>query len=260
MLLAPFTITTLIFGVAIRAANIMFIRIPVTFDAVVKIANAFLDVLAPDIVRGVFMATKAGVGAVVVADMAGDATVVVIAIKLEMFVVIKSRWRPFVLLVALAAVATDLLVQGICRRLVTRLALIPCRLLQQGMIEMSLLAETFDAGVITVTGGAILIDQFLMKGAGGQRFADGLAFGRQTANVGRFVANHAAHGIGSGKGGMAGKAIGFKPGMAGNQLARTNHQVRINKSQYRQQHQVGRENKLDGAAHDHPQNKKMLTM
>ncbi len=48
--------------------------------------------------------------------------------------------------------------------------------------------------------------------------------------------------------------------VAGNQLARPDHQVRIDESQNRQHDQVGGQDDLDDAAHIQPQNRKMLMM
>jgi len=112
----------------------------------------------------------------------------VVTIKREVLVVVECCRRPFVLVVALAAIAGDLLVQRIGRRLVAVLALCAGILLQQGMVEASLLAEAFHAGVVAVAGDAVLADQLLVEWRRGQRLGDRLPGGRQAAHVGGFVA------------------------------------------------------------------------
>ena len=93
----------------------MFVGILVALYAVIEVADALLDVLAANVVLGMFMATVAGISAVVVADMAGRALNVVVAIQFEILGVIEGGRRPFVLAVALTAIACDLLVQAVLR-------------------------------------------------------------------------------------------------------------------------------------------------
>ena len=95
--------------IAIFATNIVLVGIAVALGAIVVIADAFLDVLAANTLQRVFVAAVAGVAAEVVAYMAGHASGVMVAVKLEMLGVIESRRRPFVLTVALTATAGDLL-------------------------------------------------------------------------------------------------------------------------------------------------------
>ena len=59
------------------------------------------------------MTAIAGIAAVIVADMASRALNVVIAIQFEILCVIEGGRRPFVLAVALTAIACDLLVQAV---------------------------------------------------------------------------------------------------------------------------------------------------
>ena len=89
----------------------MFVGVLVTFGAVAVVADALLDVLAADLFLRVLVTAIAGIAAVVVADMAGCAFDVVVAIQLEILRVIEGGRRPFVLAVALTAIARDLLVQ-----------------------------------------------------------------------------------------------------------------------------------------------------
>jgi hypothetical protein len=164
----------------------------------------------PDVGRRVLVAAVAGVAAVVVAHVAGNAAGVVVTIQREVLVVVEGRRRPFVLVVALAAIAGDLPVQRIGRRLVAVLALCAGILLQQGMVEASLLAEAFHAGVVAVAGDAVLADQLLVERRRGQRLGDRLPGGRQAAHVGRLVAGDAARRRGAGEGRMAGEAVRFE--------------------------------------------------
>ena len=198
------------------AANVMFVGIAVALDTVVKVTDSFFDMLAPNIRRRVFVATITGVTAVVVAHMAGDAARIVIAVKREILVVIESRWCPLVLLVALAAVAAHLLVQRIARRLVTGLALRACIRLQQRMIEASLQSEAFDAGMIAVTGHAILIEQFLVKRRCGKWLDDRLPAAAQATNIGRLVATDATRRRRAAERRVTGKAVGVQRLMARN--------------------------------------------
>ena len=92
------------------------------FDAVLEVANAFFNVLASDLFRRVLVTAVAGVTAVVIAVVAGDACDVMVTIKAEVLAVVEACRRPFHLCVALAAVAGDLLVQRICRGAMAGLA------------------------------------------------------------------------------------------------------------------------------------------
>lgn len=62
------------------ATYVMFIGVAMAFDAIVKITDAFLNVLAADFLGCVLMAAIAGVAAVIVADVTGHALHIVIAI------------------------------------------------------------------------------------------------------------------------------------------------------------------------------------
>lgn len=91
----------------------MFIAAAMTLDTIVELADTFLDVLATNVLKCVLMASVAGVATVVVAGMAGHAACVVVTVEFEVLVVIKSRRRPFLLRMALAAITSDLLVQRV---------------------------------------------------------------------------------------------------------------------------------------------------
>lgn len=95
------------------AADVIFIAAAMTLDTIVELADAFLDVLPTDVLKGVLMASVAGVATVVVAGMAGHTACVVVTVEFEMLVMVECCWRPFLLRMALAAVAGDLLVQRV---------------------------------------------------------------------------------------------------------------------------------------------------
>lgn len=238
----------------------MLIGIAVALNAIIEIADAFLDVLAANVVRCVLVAAIAGVAAVVVSNMAGHAAGIVVAIKLEIFAVIERRRCPLILVVALAAVAGNLPVQRVGRRFVARLALLERRLLQQGMIEMLLRPETLHACVVAMAGHAVLVDQLLVERRRGERLGDGFACCRQMADLGRLMAGNTALRRRSEERRMAGEAVRLQLLVAGDQLARPDHQVRINESQNRNHDQIGGQNKFEDAAHTQPQNKKILMM
>ena len=117
--------------------DVMLIGAAVALHAVVKLAYALFDVLAPDIGGRVLVAPIAGVAAVVIAHMASHATGGVVAVQRKVLVVLKSGWRPFLLGVALGTVPGDLLVQGVNGRLVAALALLARFLLEQRVVEPS---------------------------------------------------------------------------------------------------------------------------
>ena len=79
----------------------MFVGTAVARYAIVKFADAFLDVLAPDVGQRVLVAAIAGVAAVVIASMASRARNVVVAIERKVLVVLEARWRPLLLRVTL---------------------------------------------------------------------------------------------------------------------------------------------------------------
>jgi len=112
----------------------MLVGAAMALDAIGEVANTFLDMLTPDIFRSVLMATIAGVLAVVVAQIAGHAARFVMPVEHESLVMIETGRDPFILTVALPAIAGDLAVQRIGWRFVATFALATRRLLQQGMI------------------------------------------------------------------------------------------------------------------------------
>ena len=88
----------------------MLVGAAMALDAIGEVADTFFDMLTPDIFRGVLMATIAGVLAVVVAQMAGHAARIVMPVENEGLVMIEAGRHPFILTVALSAIAGDLAV------------------------------------------------------------------------------------------------------------------------------------------------------
>ena len=78
-------------------------------------------------------------------------------------VVVKCRWRPLLLRMALAAVAGNLLVKRVVWCLVAGLASFAHGRLQQRVIESPRLSEPLHPRMVTVAGHAILANQFLVK-------------------------------------------------------------------------------------------------
>lgn len=140
------------------AANIVFIGAEVTFDTVGVFADAFLDVLAANVLRAVFVAAITGVATVIVAHVAGYAFGSVVAVKHEELVVVEGRRLPLLLAVTLRAIVTDLLMKRVGWRCVASLALSARRRVQQGMVEMPLWPEALHPCVITVAGHTVLVD------------------------------------------------------------------------------------------------------
>ena len=229
-------------------------------NAVLEVANAFFNVLTPDFVGRVFVAAIAGIAAVVVANVAGDAFRVVISVQHEIRVVIEGRGQPLILAMALAAIAGDLPMERILGRLMTRLAFLADIARQQGMVEPPFDPVTAHARVIAMAGEAILLHQLLVKRRFGERLLDRHTQGGEFADVGGLMAANAAFGRNAGERCVAGKTVGFKGAVTGNESAGAHHQMGIDKRQHREGDEVRRQNEFEGFAHCHPQNKNMLMM
>lgn len=170
----------------------MLVGAPVALNTIVEIADAFLYMFAANVFWRMLVTAVAGVAAVIIALMASHATGAVVAVENEILVVIERRRCPLALVVALAAIAGNLPVQRVGRQFVARLALIECRFLQQGMIEATLLPETLHTCMVAMACNTVLRGQFLVKRSRGERFGDGLACCRQTADLGSFMAGNTA--------------------------------------------------------------------
>lgn len=96
-----------------RHPDIVFVGVLVTFSTIAVVADAFFDVLAANLFLRVLVTAIAGITAVVVSHMAGCAFHIVITIQFEILRVIECRGSPFILTVALTAIACDLLVQAV---------------------------------------------------------------------------------------------------------------------------------------------------
>ena len=82
----------------------------VAFDTVVDVANAFFVVFCSYVRRRVFVTAIAGEALEVVTEMAGDTFGVMVTVENKIFVVIKTRGLPALVLVTVLAVAGDLVV------------------------------------------------------------------------------------------------------------------------------------------------------
>lgn len=91
-------------------ADIVLIRATVTFNAVLEVTNTLFNMFPPDLVGRMLMTTIAGIATVIIAFMAGHTFDVVIPIQRKIFVMIKGCGYPFLLVMALAAIASDLIV------------------------------------------------------------------------------------------------------------------------------------------------------
>jgi len=95
--------------------DVVLVAAAVAVHAVIKLTDALLDMLAPDIGHRMFMASIAGVATVDIAQVAGDATGILVTVQPAIFVMFKIGLRPLLLGVALTTVAGDRLVQGVGR-------------------------------------------------------------------------------------------------------------------------------------------------
>ncbi len=127
------------------------------------------------------------------------------------------------------AIPRDLFMQGILGRLMAVLALPARVLLQQGMIEAPRLPEALHAGMIAMTGHAIIRRQTLMEGHRGQWLGDFQSRGGELADACWLVTGHATARISPGKGTVTGKAVGLQLLVSRNQFPRAYHQMRIYK-------------------------------
>ncbi len=166
------TAFALVAAFAALALNVVLVAAAVAGHTVGEVADAFLHVLAADIGRRVFMAAVAGVGAVVVADMASGAGRVVVAVQHKVRGVVKGGRRPPGAGMALRAVAADLPVQRVSGRGVTALALTSGVLLQQAVVKAALQAVAAHTGVIAVAADAVLAGQRLVKRCAAERRGD----------------------------------------------------------------------------------------
>ena len=138
------------------------------------------------------MTAVARIAAVIIADMAGNALGIVVAIQLEILRVIEGSRRPFVLAVALTAIACDLLVETVLGGLMTTLAFFAGRLLQQAVVELPGRPETFHSGMIAMAGDAVRADEFLVERCRCQGFLNWQTCSGEFPYLLRFVTDDAA--------------------------------------------------------------------
>jgi hypothetical protein len=91
--------------------DVIFTGTSMAFNAIVETPDTFFPVLTLNTGWRVFMATKASIATVIVANMTGYTTNIVIAIQYKILRVIKCRRQPFFLSVALRAITGNLLMQ-----------------------------------------------------------------------------------------------------------------------------------------------------
>ena len=101
----------------------MLVTTAMAFDAVIVVVDPFFDVLFADPGARVLVTAVARVVRIVVVDMARHAVGVVVPIKAEVLFMVEGGREPGLLCMALAAVALDLLMQGVARIAVTAVAL-----------------------------------------------------------------------------------------------------------------------------------------
>ena len=180
----------------------------VAAHAMGEVADTFLHVLAADIGHRVFMAAVAGVGAVVVADMAGGAGRVVVFVQHKVLGVVKSSRCPLGAGVALRTVAADLPMQRVSGRGVAALALAGGSGVQQAVVKAALQVVTAHTRVVAVAADAILAGQRLVERCAAERLGNRGAQGGQLADVGWLVAADALGRAGAGESAVAGEAVG----------------------------------------------------
>ena len=99
----------------------------VTLNAILKVADAFLQMFSFDPGRLVFVTAITGVAAEIILDMTSRASGVVVSVQKKKLVVLKRCGFPCVLTVALLAIALNLTVQAVNWCLVAAFALLAYR-------------------------------------------------------------------------------------------------------------------------------------
>ena len=107
----------------------------VTLHAILKVANALLLVLGPYPVRLMFVAPVTRIATEVLVDMTSRTRRIVFPVQDKKLLVVECGWLPMRRAVALRATVLDLAVQRVGGRLVTSLAAIQYRLVEQRMLE-----------------------------------------------------------------------------------------------------------------------------
>ena len=87
-----------------------------------------------------------------------------VAVEYKILVVVKGGGGPFLLRMALQAVAGNLLVQRISRGFVAGLALIARGFLKQVVVKRAGAGKALDTGMVAVAGHAVLAAQLLVEG------------------------------------------------------------------------------------------------
>jgi hypothetical protein len=135
----------------------------VTSDAVLEIADAFLPVDCCDPVASMLVTAVARICLKIIVSMADCALNVVASFKLEGFRVIEAYRFPFVLIVTLAALTSDFLMQTVARFPMTSSALLFDRWFKQAVRKADFSAIDLHSFMINMTCAAVPLDQSVMK-------------------------------------------------------------------------------------------------
>jgi len=150
----------------VRAApsNVVLVSALVTFGAVLEISDTLFEMFIANGLRGVLVTAVAGVLAVLVTHVAGNAFDIVIPIEHKELGVIECGWLPLIVTMALTAFAGQPLVKSVSRWHVTTTTLGASLLIEQGMFEVHWRPYPTRTGMVGVTAHAIGAFQLFVKG------------------------------------------------------------------------------------------------
>ncbi len=126
-------------------------------NAVLVITDALFQVFFTDLRAGVLMAAVAGVGAVVVLNMALPAVIRMMPIKSKILVMLKGGWSPTFNSMTLCTITLDLLVQGIPRIAMATIALLTHLLRHEFMGELTDGLKGLYPLMVSVAGDTIIL-------------------------------------------------------------------------------------------------------
>jgi hypothetical protein len=147
-------------------------------------------------------------------------------------IVVERRRCPAILGVTLAALAEDVSMEAIAWTQVTPGALVPQTLAQQVVRELSDRPKRLHASMVAMAGDAVLLDQILMKGDKFLFAGDRHAFGRDQTDVRRLVTLGTFAWRTADKRLVTGETVGLQRAMSLDQVARRDHEVRIDKREH----------------------------
>lgn len=143
-------------SIALAFCARLFVRAAVASHAVLEVTNAFFQVLSPDFLGIVLVATVTSVAPVIVSDVTCRASHIVIAIEHEVLGVIERHRFPMFRRMAQGAIALDVAVPRIVRRLVTGFAPLQDRLSEQLVIESCRLPAIWLVALLAADGDAAM--------------------------------------------------------------------------------------------------------